>query len=139
MTRIEGGTRAESIRCLERGANFARRGGYDSSIRIDGSRHPRVRRREQPAVIFDGAHFGLLQMLVPGAAVAVPAVVRNIQQNLCALQRSLTHLVGKDRLVADERSQVFAAGLQWCVRSAVLKFSHFFSQSSRKLKEFRKR
>src|ERR1035438_1083769 len=139
MTRIEGGTRAESIRCLERGANFARRGSYNPSRRSDGSRHPRVRRREQPAVIFDGAHFGLLQVLLPGAAVAVPAVVRDIQQNLCALQRSLAHFIGKDRFVADERSQTFAAGLQWRVRSAVLKFSDLLSQASRKCKEFWKR
>src|SRR5208337_2753732 len=94
---------------------------------------------QQPPVIFNGPHFGLLQVLFPRAAVAIPAVVRDIQQNLCALQRSLPHFVGKDRFITDEHSKALTSGIQWRPRSTSLKLSHFLGQTSSKGKQLRKR
>ena len=105
MPRVKAGTRTKRVRRRQRGADLARGCRHDPSVRIDGCRHPRIRRRQQPPVILDRPHLRLLQVLLPGAAVAVPAVIRDIHQNLCALQRSLPHFVGKDRFIADKHSR----------------------------------
>src|ERR1019366_4766592 len=60
-------------------------------------------------------------------------------QNLCALQRSLSHFVGKDRFIADKHSESLASGIQWRSRRTSLKLSYFFGQPSGKGKYLRKR
>src|SRR5271157_5547485 len=78
-------------------------------------------------------------MLLPGAAVAVPAVIRDIQQDLRALHRPLSDFVGKDGFIADRHSQSLPSGIQWRSRRASLKLSYFFGQPSGKAKQLRKR
>src|ERR1700704_3912851 len=78
-------------------------------------------------------------MLLPGAAVTVPSVIRNVHQKLRSLQRSLSHLVGKNRFIADKHPEPLPPRVQWRSRRASLKLSHFFGQSSGKRKDLRKR
>ena len=61
----------------------------------------------QPAIIFDGAHAGLIQVLRVGAAVAIPSVVGNVHQELRALIGELADFIGKYRFVADEHAEAF--------------------------------
>src|SRR5580704_13798319 len=78
-------------------------------------------------------------MLRVCAAVAIPAVVREIHQHLCALIRELAYLARKYGLVADKNSQPRASRVQRRARRARLKLAHFFSQPSGKRKQLRKR
>ena len=95
MPRVKRGARTQRVRRRQSGADIALGGRHDPSVRIDRRRHPRIRPRQQPPLILDRPHLRLLQVLFPGAGVAVPAVIRDIQQNLRALQRSLPHFIGK--------------------------------------------
>src|ERR1039457_5225249 len=139
MPSVKRGARAQSIRRRQRCADFPRSSRHDPSVGVDRCRHPRIRRRQQPPLILDRAHLRLLQMLLPRAAVAVPPVIGNIQQNLCALQRPLPYFVGKNRFVADKHSHSLASSLQRHTRCAVLKLSHLFGQPSSERKQLRKR
>src|SRR5271155_3239626 len=77
-------------------------------------------------------------MLVPCAAITVPAVVRNIHQDLGTVQRPLANLVGENRFVTDEHSEAFATGIKRRMRSAMLELAHLFGQSTGKGEEPRK-
>jgi hypothetical protein len=54
----------------------------------------------------------LIQVLGIGAAVAVPAIVGNVHEYVSTETGRLADFVGKDRLVADEDSNEFTAGIE---------------------------
>ena len=74
---------------------MARKARNDSAIRIDGGGEAGVGIAQQPAIVFDGTHAGLVQVLGPCAGVAVPAVVGNIDEDLGAVGGKLTDFSGK--------------------------------------------
>ena len=57
---------------------------------------------QQPAGIFHGTHARLLQVLSIGAAVPVPAVIGNVDENLRAVFGELPDVIGEYRFVADK-------------------------------------
>ena len=139
VPRVERGYRSECIGRDQRAAFFPRQPRHGPPIRIDRSRHAGISRTQNPAVILDRPHASLIEMLCVGAAVAIPAVIRYIHKNLCAVIRKLPHFIWKHRLVADENSQRRAArisGARDCPRS---KLSDFFSQSAGKCEQLGKR
>ena len=81
----------------------------NSSVRAD---HPAVGihhggdagvgRPHQVALVLHRPELGHREVLVGGGGPAVPAVVRDVDEELRAARRELAHEVGEDRLVADE-------------------------------------
>ncbi len=72
------------------------------AIGIDDCGYAVVGVAQNPAAVFDGPHARHVQVLPGSAGVAVPAIVADVHQHLGAQLRKLPHLVGKDRLIADE-------------------------------------
>ena len=79
-----------------------------AAIGIDDRGDAVVGVAQNPAAVFDGPHARHVQVLPGRAGVAVPAVVADVDQHLGAQLRELAHLVGKDRLVADEDAVAMA-------------------------------
>ena len=50
--------------------------------------------------------------------VAVPSVVGDIDEHFCAVKRELPYLVGEDRLVTDEDSDLHVPGIEWHATAA---------------------
>src|SRR5579872_7492225 len=132
MTSIEGTRIDKRIRRPQSSTGFSRRAGYDASVRIDSGSHACIRIEQQPAVIFDGSHARLFEMLRVGAAVAVPAVVRNIYQHLRSIPNKLANFIRKNGFVADEHAEFCTARIQRLSRRASGKISDFLGQASRK-------
>src|SRR5450755_4028337 len=130
MGSVEGGYVGQGVGRPQDGADFARDGGHDSSVRVDGGGDAGVGVAQQPAFIFDGPHAGLLQVLGVGAAVAVPAVIGNIDEDLRAVGGELADFVGKNGFVADEHAELVAAGIERLARAAAGKIADLLSQSS---------
>src|SRR5665213_2317306 len=83
-------------------------GGCHSAIGIDDGSDAGVGGAKDPAVVFDGAHADHVEVLPGSAGVAVPAIVGDVDEDVCALQNKETHLVRKGGLVADEGAVVVA-------------------------------
>ena len=109
VARIKSQLAGKCIRSLQCGSHLARHLRHDPAIGIDGSRHPRIGVAQQPAIILHCPHAGLLQMLRLGAAVAIPAVVRDVHENLRSIGHELANLIRENRLVANENSDLFPA------------------------------
>ena len=78
-------------------------------------------------------------MLRVSAAVAVPSVVRNVDEDLRALLGELADLVGKNGFVADENAEPLVSRIKRVLRSAVLKLANLLRQASGKGKQARER
>src|SRR5580698_1175394 len=76
----------------------------DAAEGIDNRGDAVVGVAQQPAPVLDGAHAGHVQVLPGRAGVAIPAVVAQVHKDVGAELGELPHLVGKDRLIADEHS-----------------------------------
>ena len=85
--------------CVECSRRRAREDRSKQSLRVSVA-------LKQPAIVFDRSHARLVQMLRVRAAVAIPAVVGDVHENLRAIVRELTHFIGKYRLVADEDAEL---------------------------------
>src|SRR4029077_2356084 len=75
---IERGYGSERIRRDQYRPLLARNLRSDSPPWIDRGRNSCIRSAQQPAIILDRAHASLIQMLSVGPAIAVPAIIRNI-------------------------------------------------------------
>src|SRR6185312_9967268 len=105
-------------------------GLFDPSVGIDGRSDARISGAQKPARIFDCPHPRLLQMLRVSAAVAIPAVVRDIHKNLRTIFGEPPHFVGKNGLVTDKDAQLFIACLQRSTRLPAREISNFLGQAS---------
>src|ERR1700735_5241817 len=94
------------------GALVGRRGGSDSSVGVDGSGNASVGGAQNPAMVFDGSHTNHVEMLPGSAGVTVPAVVRDVDENVGSLLCEVTDLVAEDGLVADEHAVGVAPGFE---------------------------
>src|SRR5579862_2244347 len=130
MPRVERGYRSERVGCDQSRLLLTRNASDDSSPGIDGGRDPGVGGAEQPAVVFDGAHAGLVQVLRVGATVAVPSVIGNVDEDLRALIGELADFVGEDGFVTDENAELFAAGIEGLARHSMSEFADFLGEAS---------
>jgi len=80
----------------------------DAAVGIDGGRDAVVGVAQNPAAVFDGTHARHVQVLPGGAGVAVPSIVRDVDEHLGAELGELPHLIGKNGLVADEDAVAMA-------------------------------
>ena len=112
MTGVEGGYVRQGIRGGQGGAYLARHAGDDAAIGIDGSGDTGIGIAEQPASGFDGTHASLGDVLGVGAAVAVPGVVGEVDQNLGAAGGKLADFIREDGFVADKYPKLFAARVE---------------------------
>src|SRR5580704_12762014 len=108
-----GGVEGEVVLVAEVHANtgslVARRGGGDTTVRVDGRGDAGVGGAQDPAVVLDGSHADHVEVLPTSTGVAVPAIVGDVDQNLCAIFDELADLVTEDGLVTDEGAVVVAA------------------------------
>src|SRR5579864_2205625 len=132
MAGIESSNESTSIGCDQCRPLLAWNPRNHASPRVDGGGDSSVGGTEQPAVIFDGAHARLIQVLRVGAAVTVPSVVGNIYEHLRSLVGELADLVGENGFVADEQTKSFVSRIERTARDAVLKLSNFLCQAARK-------
>src|SRR5579863_1505112 len=72
---VERSYRSERVMRDQRSTLLAWKPLHSSPVGIYRRCHARVRRAQKPAVVLDGAHARLIQVLCVSAAVAVPAVV----------------------------------------------------------------
>src|ERR1035437_6942488 len=79
-----------------------------AAVGVDGRGDAVVGVAENPAAVFDGTHARHIQVLPRGAGVAVPSVIADVDEDLCAETRELPHLVGEDGFIADENSVAMA-------------------------------
>src|ERR1700733_3989497 len=78
-------------------------------------------------------------MLRVGAAIAVPAVVGNVYENLRAIVCELPHFVGENRFVTDEGAELLIASGKRTSRCSRSKLANLFGQASGKRKQTWKR
>src|SRR4029077_9780461 len=95
-----------------------------TAVGVDGCGQASVRVTQQPSIILDGAHAGLIQMLRPRARVPIPAIVRNVDQHTRTGGSPLTHLVWEDRLIADEDTQLSSSSRQRLTRCTTRETPH---------------
>src|SRR5579872_824289 len=69
-------------------------------------------------------------MLRISAAVAIPAVIRDVHKNLRAVFRELPHFIREDRFITNKYAQLLIASLQWSPRLPAREVADFFSQSA---------
>src|ERR1700686_5441659 len=112
MARVEGGCIVEAVDSLQYGSDFARGALQDPARWINRSCDACVRGAQKPSCIFYCAHSCLLQMLRVGAAIAIPAVVRDVHENLRAIFRKLPNFIRKYKFIADEDPSSFIACLE---------------------------
>src|SRR5205823_5092373 len=74
-------------------------------------------------------------MLGIGTAVSVPAIVRNIHQNLRAAIGELANFVREHRFVAYENSDLLVTGLERIARRAAGEIADFFGEAAGKAKQ----
>ena len=96
MASVERGYGGEGIRSGQSASNLARPASYDATVGVHRRGYASVGSKQKPAIVLDGAHARLIQMLGIGAAVAVPPVVRDIYEDLGAVAGKLSDLVGED-------------------------------------------
>ena len=63
-------------------------------------------------MVLDRAHAHHVQVLPRGTGVAVPAVVREVHQDVGATEGELANFVAKDGFVTDERPKSMVAGVE---------------------------
>ena len=68
-------------------------------------------------------------MLGPGAGVAVPAVVRDVDEDLGAFGGELADFAGEDGFVADEDAEFVVSGSERGARGAMGKIANRFGES----------
>jgi len=139
MLRVERGARDKRIRRNHRGALLTRHIRHYPSPGINRRRQSRIRRAQQPAIVFDGPHPSLLQVLLPCPAISIPAVIRDIHQHPGPIERKPSHFVGKNRLITDKGPDSFSASIQRLARCAMLKLPNLFRQPASESKYLRKR
>src|SRR5665213_3591936 len=88
----------------QRRLHMPRRAFNYLSIRIDYSCHTVIGSNQYPAIVFNGAHPGHIQVLPGSAGIAIPAIIGNINQNVRALLYKRAYCVGENRLVPYEHS-----------------------------------
>ena len=94
---------------------------------------------EQPASGFDGTHASLVDVLGVGAAVAVPGVVGDVDQNLGAVGGKLADFIRENGFVANKYPKFFAARVERIADLAGGKSADFFSEAAGKREHARKR
>ena len=70
-----------------------------------------VSRRSQRSVL-DGAHAGHVEVLPRSAGVAVPAVVGEVDEDLCTVAGEVADFVAEDGFVTDEGAEPVTARLE---------------------------
>src|SRR5262249_14897342 len=78
-------------------------------------------------------------MLGPSTRVAVPAVVRDVDQHIGALRDELTYFVGENRFVADEDTQPLISCPERLVQATAREISDGLCETSGKRKNRRER
>src|SRR5215469_3653337 len=104
MASVERGYVGEGIGSAQSASDLTLQAGYDASVGVHRCGHTRVGGKQKPAIVLDGAHARLIQMLGIGAAIAIPTVVRNIHEDLGPIAGELPNFVGKDRFVTDKHA-----------------------------------
>src|SRR5262249_53235494 len=130
VPRIESSNGSEGIWGYQSRALLARNAGHNSSHGIDRGGHPGVCRAQKPAVVFNGTHAGLVQVLGVGTAVTVPSVIGDVDQNLRTLIGALPHFVRKNRFVADKYPNACVTCIERRTRNSMLELAHFFREAS---------
>src|SRR5579885_3211769 len=69
-------------------------------------------------------------MLRVGAAIAVPSVVRKVDQHLRSVLGKTTYFIRENGFVTNENSKLSAVGGKWVPRCAGGEIAHFFRQAS---------
>src|SRR5258708_25837304 len=134
MPGVKSGGAVQSVRGLQSSAGFSWSAPHNSAVRIYRRGHAGVSVAQQPARIFHRAHSSLLQALGVSAAVAIPAVIRDIHEYLGAILCELPHVVRENGFVTDKDAQLLIAGRQRPARDAARKIPDFFGQTSSKRK-----
>lgn len=109
MSGIEGDLVLVAKTSVKSGADVARRGGGNSTIRVDDCGDAGVGRTKHPSVIFNGAHTDHVEVLPGSASVTIPAVVRDIDEHVSSFKNEEANLVCEGRFVTDEGAVVMAA------------------------------
>src|SRR5438874_753220 len=130
MKCIEGRGVRQGIRSLQNNTHLAGNGSHNASIGVDGSSHSGIGIAQHPAPIFYGAHASLFQMLRVSAAIAIPAIVRNIYEYLRPIGGKLPDFVGENGLIANENSYLVFPSLERSSRRAPGKVTNLLGESS---------
>ena len=89
---------------------MARHAGGQPSVGIDDGGDAGVGVAQQPAAILDRAHARHIERLPGRAGIAVPAVIRDVDQHLGAALHEQPYLIAKYFFVADEDTEAVTVG-----------------------------
>src|SRR5581483_570549 len=78
-------------------------------------------------------------MLSVGAAVAVPAVIGDVDQHLRSVAGELANFIREDGFIADENSEFDTTSVQGFARGACVEITDFFCQAAGKREHLLKR
>src|SRR5579864_8367746 len=134
MTSVESSDGSEGIGRDQCRSLFAWDAGGGASPGIDGGGDSGVGGAENPAIVFDGTHASLIEVLRISATIAIPAIVGDIHENLRSVIGELANFVGEDGFIADENAELRASCVERTARSAVFKLAHLFCEASGKRK-----
>src|SRR5271157_1846180 len=105
MAGVERGGLDQRVRGLQRRALIAGHFGDDAAVGIDHRGNAAVGVAQQPAIVLDRTHPRHVEVLMGRAGRAEPSVVGDVHKDGSAVQGELADFAGKNRLVANERSQ----------------------------------
>src|SRR3984885_5869053 len=94
----------------QRGERVTRHTRHKPPVGVDDGRDAGVGITQQPAAIFDRTHARHVERLPRRAGVAVPAVVRDVDQHPGALLYEQPYLIAENLFVTDEDTKAVAIG-----------------------------
>src|ERR1035437_3634536 len=118
MAGVEGWGFLQRIRRLQLRALVARGLGHHAPQWVNHRRNTGIGIAQQPAIVFHSAHACLVQVLPRSASLAVPPVVRDVDEQFSAVFCELPDFVREDRLVTEKRANLRVTHFQWEPRFA---------------------
>src|SRR5579885_1692961 len=85
VSRVDGEIRAEVIGQIGGGSDVRRQGVEGSSVRVNRNGEAVIRDAQQPAPILDRSNACHMQMLHGSGGAAEPSVIRDVDQQFCAV------------------------------------------------------
>ena len=101
---------AKIVRKIDGGADIREKRLEDAAVRVDGDGEAVVGSTHDPAAVLDGAHADHAQMLLGGSGTAEPAVIRNVEEELCATGGETAHFARVDCFITDKDTKGMSMG-----------------------------
>src|SRR5260370_23715565 len=102
---VKGLVRSKIIWKIGGGHYIRRKRLEDAAVGINRNGKAVVRRAQEPAAVFHGAHARDAKMLLGGGGASEPSVIRNVDEKLRPTGSKAAHFAGKDRFITDKNAE----------------------------------